>query len=154
MILDKRNEFADAVALNTGGAGTYVIGEQIDLGTAVNVGAVDELYFVVNVDTGIAAGSAGTVTFQLVSADNDALTTNPVVHYQTAAFTTGTGTGTGALKAGTVLAAIKLPQGFDYKRYLGIRQVTGTAAITAGKVNAFLTPDIAMWRAYDAPTQA
>jgi hypothetical protein len=155
MIIDKRNEFADAVSLNTGAAGTYTIGDQIDLGTAAaNMGAEDELYLVINVDTGIAAGSAGSVTFQLVSAEDAALTTNPVVHYQTAAFTTGTGTGTGTLKAGTLLAAVKVPQGFDYKRYLGVRQVTGTAAITAGKVNAFLTPDIAMWRAYDSPSQA
>ena len=32
MILDKLNEFADATALNTGAAGGYLIGNQIDLG--------------------------------------------------------------------------------------------------------------------------
>ena len=38
MILDERNEFADAVALNTGAAGSYLIGDQIDLGVARDIG--------------------------------------------------------------------------------------------------------------------
>jgi hypothetical protein len=154
MILDKRTEFCDAVTLNTGAAGTYTIGDQIDLGVPANIGTEDELYLVISVETGIAAGSAGTVTFQLTSADNAALTTNPLVHFQTAAFATGTTTATGTLKPGTLLTATKLPQAFDYKRYLGVRQVTGTTAVTAGKVDAFLTTDAALWRAYDSPSQA
>jgi len=154
MILDKRTEFCDAVALNTGGAGTYTVGDQIDLTVANNIGTEDELYLVIAVETGIAAGSAGTVTFQLTSADNAALTTNPLVHFQTAAFATGTGTGTTTLKPGTVLSAVKLPQGFDYKRYLGLRQVTATAAVTAGKIDAFLTPDAAQWVSFSSPSQA
>lgn len=154
MILDKRNEFCDAVALNTGAAGTYVIGDQIDIGTGRDLGGDMALYLVIAAAVGIAAGSAGTVTFQLVSADNAALTSNPVVHAQSAAFVTGTGTGTGTLKAGTTLFAIALPLEADaYKRYVGIRQVTGTAAITAGSVDAFLTEDVARWKAYDAPFQ-
>ena len=56
--------------------------------------------------------------------------------------------------AGKVLAAVKLPQGFNYERYLGILQVTGTTAISAGKINAFLTSDITLWAAYDSPSQA
>lgn len=157
MILDKRNEFCDAVLLNTGGAGTYTLGDQIDLavgGVLGNIGTEDELYLVISVDTGIAAGSAGTVSFQLVSADDAALTTNPVVHFQTAAFATGTGTANSTLRAGTLLLATKLPQAFDYKRYLGVRQVTGTAAVTAGRIDAFLTPDVTQWRAFTSPSQA
>ena len=155
MILDKRNEFCDSVALNTGAAGTYVIGNQIDLGVARDLGGDQSLYLVVLAAVGIAAGSAGTVAFQLVSADNEALTTNPVVHAQSNTFVTGAGTGTTTLKAGTSLLAIQLPQeGTEYKRYVGIRQVTGTAAVTAGAVDAFLTPDVARWKAYDAPFSA
>lgn len=155
MILDKRNEFCDSVALNTGAAGTYVIGNQIDLGVARDLGGDQSLYLVVLAAVGIAAATAGTVAFQLVSADNEALTTNPVVHAQSNAFVTGADTGTTTLKAGTSLLAIQLPQeGTAYKRYVGIRQVTGTAAVTAGAVDAFLTPDVARWKAYDAPFSA
>lgn len=162
MILDKRNEFCDAVSLNTGAAGTYLLGDQIDVSLAGvatapgQIGAVDGIYLVITVDTGIAAGSAGTVSFSLVSDDTASIATNgtATVHFTTQAFITGTGTATGALKAGTVLAAVQLPKSFAYERYLGILQTTGTTAITAGKINAFLTADPALWAAYDAPTQA
>lgn len=157
MILDKRNEFCDAVALNTGGAATYVIGDQIDLGTARDIGNGEPMYLEIQVATGINAASAGTVQFQLVSADNAALTTNPVVHAQSAAFVTSTSTGNagGTLAAGTNLMIVSVPQeGLAYKRYVGIRQVTGTAAITAGAVDAFLVHTAANWKAYDAPFQA
>jgi hypothetical protein len=53
-----------------------------------------------------------------------------------------------------VIAVVPLPQGRNYERYLGILQTTAVAAFTAGKVNAFLTKDPAVWRAYDAPSQA
>ena len=38
MILDEYNEFCDATSLNTGAAGTYNIGDVIDLGVARNLG--------------------------------------------------------------------------------------------------------------------
>lgn len=162
MILDSRNEFADALALNTGAAGTYLLGNQIDVSlagvstTPGNIGAVDDVYLVISVDTGITAGSAGTVQFQLVSDDTAGVATNgtATVHLTTPAFVTGTGTGTGTLKAGTTLFVAKLPKAFNYERYLGLLQVTGTAAITAGKINAFLTSDPAVWAAFDSPAQA
>jgi len=59
------------------------------------------------------------------------------------------------MTAGKTLMAVQLPmQGTAYERYLAVQQVTGTAAFTAGKVNAFLTTDVARWKAYDAPSQA
>jgi hypothetical protein len=157
MILDDRNEFCDAVSLNTGAAGTYLLGDQIDLGAAAaNVGAVDEVYLVITVDTGIrVASSTGTIQFKLASDDTASISTSTATdHFITPAFATSATSDAGALKAGTVLAAVKLPQGFTYERYLGILQVTGTTAISAGKINAFLTEDVALWRAYDSPSQA
>jgi hypothetical protein len=162
MIIDSRNEFADAVALNTGAAGTYLIGSQIDVSvtgasaTPGHIGAVDDMYLVIAVDTGIAAASAGTVQFQLASDDTASVAVNgtATVHFTTAAFVTGAATGTGALKAGTVLAIMELPKSFSYERYLGVLQVTGTTAISAGKINAFLTADPALWASFDAPSQA
>ena len=50
MITDKLATFADDTALNTGAAGDYVIGDQIDLGANYQLWDVDELYFVVGAD--------------------------------------------------------------------------------------------------------
>lgn len=153
MILDKRTEFADAVSCNTGAAGTYNIGDIIDLGVARDLGGDMALYLVITVDTGITtAGSAGTVAFQLVSDGTDTIATNGTqsVHAVSAARTTGAT----AIPAGTVLFAVQLPiEGMAYERYLAVQQVTGTTALNAGKINAFLTEDVARWKAYDAPYQ-
>lgn len=152
MILDDRTEFCDSTALNTGAAGTYVIGDQIDLGAARDIGNGQPIQLVIAVAVGISAAAAGTVQFQLVSADNAALTTNPTVHTHTAAFTTSTTSGNagGALAAGTRLATLTLPQegATPYRRFVGIRQVTGTAAISAGAIDAFLVADAFANKAY------
>lgn len=157
MILDERNEFCDSTALNTGAAGTYTLGDQIDLQKVRDLGGDKALYLVVQVDTGINAAGAGTVQFKLTSADDAALTTNPVDHVMGTAHVTSTTSGNagGALAAGKRLLAVQLPIEGDtpYKRYLGVRQVTGAQAITAGAISAFLTPDVANWKAYDAPFQ-
>lgn len=159
MILDERTEFCDAQALNTGAAATYNLADTIDLGLAGRAPSSpgDHLYLVLQVSTGITAGSAGTVQFQLVSDDASTPLTNGTqsIHLQTRAFATGTGTGTTTLKPGTVLGVFQLPlEGVVYERYLGVQQVTGTAAITAGAIDAFLTPSPAVWKSYDAPFQA
>jgi hypothetical protein len=152
MILDKRNEFCDAVALNTGAAGTYLVGDQIDLGAvARDVGNGEPMYLVITVDTLPTSAGAATAQFQLASDASASIATNgtATVHLETKAFAIS------EMAAGTMLAAIALPlEGVAYERYLGILQVTGTAAFTAGKINAFLTHDVAKWKSYDAPFQA
>jgi hypothetical protein len=151
MILDKRNEFCDAVALNTGAAGTYLLGDQIDLGTARDVGNGQPVYLVITVDTLPTSGGAATAQFALASDATAAIATNgtATVHLLTKAFAIS------EMAAGQVLAAIALPmEGVAYEQFLGILQTTGTAAFTGGKVNAFLTNDVAKWKAYDAPFQA
>lgn len=152
MILDKRNEFADAVSLNTGAAGTYLIGDQIDLGKADNLGDGDLPFLVITVDTGINAAGAGTIQFKLSSDDSASIATNGTATdiLLTPAFVTSTTSGNsgGALAAGTVLYVGRLPVKPDAERYLGILQVTGSQAISAGKINAFLTMDPAAWKAY------
>jgi hypothetical protein len=151
MILDKRNEFCDAVALNTGAAGTYLVGDQIDLGVARDMGNGEPMYLVITVDTLPTSAGAATAQFQLASDASASIATNgtATVHLETKAFAIS------EMAAGTMLAAIALPlEGVAYERYLGILQVTGTAAFTAGKINAFLTHDVAKWKSYDAPFQA
>lgn len=151
MILDKRNEFCDATALNTGGAGTYLLGDQIDLGTARDVGNGQPVYLVITVDTLPTSGGSATAQFSLASDASASIATDgsASVHFLTKAFAIS------EMAAGQVLAAIALPmEGVAYERYLGILQTTGTAAFTGGKVNAFLTNDVAKWKSYNAPFQA
>jgi hypothetical protein len=49
--------------------------------------------------------------------------------------------------AGYLVCAVKLPSG-SYERYLGLWETVATANVTAGKINAFLTSDPALYRAY------
>lgn len=150
MILDKRNEFCDAVSLNTGAAGTYNIGDIIDLGAARDLGGDQALYLVVTVDTAATSGGAATGQFQLVSDGTDTIsTTTQSVHAVSRAHPVA------SMTAGAVLMAVQLPMdgSVPYERYLAVQQITGTAAFTAGKINAFLTTDVARWKAYDAPFQ-
>lgn len=143
MILDSRNEFADAVALNTGAAGTYLIGSQIDLTAGLAIGGntiaypgnSDGLYLVVMVDTAATSGGSATLQIKLASDDTASIsTTTSTVHFVSDAIAVAN------LTAGAVVCCVELPRG-TYERYLGILQVTGTAAFTAGKLNAFLTMD-------------
>lgn len=146
MILDKRNEFCDATALNTGGAGTYLVGDQIDLSVARDIGNGEAPYLVITVDTlPTSANSTATAQFTLASDASASIATDgsATAHLVTKAFAIS------EMAAGTVLAAVKLPmEGVAYERYLGILQTTGTQAFTGGKVNAFLTCDVAKWKAY------
>jgi hypothetical protein len=149
MYMDERTEFADATALNTGGAGSYLVGDVIDLdpaSVAPNT-TVDlygsELYLVIQVDTTATSGGAATGQFHLVSDAQAAIATDGTAtyHFSTGAIAVAT------LVAGYRVACVKLPSG-SYERYLGILQTTAVAAFTAGKINAFLTADPAIWRAY------
>jgi len=152
MILDSRTEFADAVALNTGAAGTYLIGSQIDTGGGLPVGGdgindLEGLYFVVQVDTSAGSGGSATGQFQLVSDAQAAIATDgsATVHFSTAAIPFA------SLTAGTYACRVQLPIG-TYERYLGVLQITGTAAFNAGKINAFLTRHPPTYKAFpDAP---
>jgi predicted RecA/RadA family phage recombinase len=142
MILDERAEFLDATTLNAGAAGTYLIGDVYDLQTARDIGVGQPLYFAITVDTAAAGGSG---QFQLVSDAQAAIATDgsATVHFSTGVFTAA------QMTAGKVLAAVALPQeGPVYERFLGVLQITSVAALTAGKVNAFLTPDFAKIKHY------
>jgi hypothetical protein len=139
MILDERNEFCDATALNTGGAASYLIGDVIDLGDApttqdLNGGADTDMYLVIQVDTTATSGGSATGQFHLVSDAQAAIAVDGTAtyHFSTKAFTVA------SLVGGLRVCAVALPMG-AYERYLGILQTTATAAFTAGKVNAFLT---------------
>lgn len=146
MIIDSRLEFADALAL-TAGPGTQVVANTVTTGSIVrDLGNGEPVYFCVTVDTSIigTTDATGTITYQLVTDSNTNLTTAPVVLASSSVLVTDT-TATAANKsiAGSIPFLIALPQGANYKEFLGIKIVTATRAITAGKVNAFLTKDLA-----------
>ena len=142
MIMDKRIEFADAIALNTGVAGSYLVGDVLDLGLARDVGLGEYFWLVINVQTTATSGGAATLVVNLVT-DSAAALSSPVILVSSASFAVA------ALIAGVNVLAIRLPaEGVAYKRYIGIQQVTGTAAFTAGKIDAFMVQDYAKWRAY------
>jgi hypothetical protein len=63
------------------------------------------------------------------------------VHQRTAAFAKA------ALVAGKTIVLPMALEDPAYERYLGILQDVGVAALTAGKINAFLTPDPKQWKA-------
>lgn len=153
MILDERLEFCDATALNTGGAGSYLIGDVIDLGAAPSpgpgAGDSEDLYLVIQVDTTVTSGGSGTYAFKLCSDAQAAIAVDgsQSIHFATALIPKAT------LVAGYQVCAVQLPQG-TYERYMGIVQETAVAAATAGKVNAFLTRTPPVIKHYDAPAQA
>lgn len=153
MIMDERNEFADAVSV-AAAAGTALIGDVIDLGAAHrDIGQGQPIYLVITTDTEIiTGGSAGTVKFQLASDAQAAIATDgsATVHIDTGTFVTDDAAANSAqLNAGGVIFCGPLPsEGNVYERYLGILCVTATTTTTAGKINAFLTLDPTGWDAY------
>ena len=153
MILDERNEFADAATV-AATAGTALIGDVMDLGTD-GVNDVEGLYAVINVDTEIITGGvAGTVQLHLVSDSLETLgagvLANCTLHASTPAFATGAADTNALLAAGKNLMQVALPKG-QYERYMGILVTTGTTTTTAGKVNAFLTPTPVTQKSFDSP---
>jgi hypothetical protein len=147
MILDELLEFCDAVALNTGGAASYLIGDVIDLGdvpTLQGPGFGAPVYLVITVDTAVDSAGDDTVQqFHLVSDAQAAIEDDGTATYH---FSTGE-LAQATLVAGALVAAVALPLTRNYERYLGILHTTSVAAATAGKVNAFLTLDVAQWAA-------
>jgi hypothetical protein len=144
MIIDKRNQFCDGTALNTGAAGAYALGDVIDLQAAgLDMGQGACLSLVIMVSEDAASGGAATAAFSLASDSTAALATDgsATVHVTSATFAVA------EMTAGKVLMSVELPQG-SYERYVGLLQTTGTAAFTGGAVTAFLTVAPASWKAY------
>ena len=145
MILDERLEFCDATSLNTGAAGSYLLGDVIDLGASPgDIGSGQPLYLVLQVDTTATSGGSATANFTLASDAQAAIATDgsATVHATVGAQAVAT------LTAGRTFVMVVPQIGNTYERYLGILQTTAVAAFTAGKINAFLTFDPTGWRAY------
>jgi hypothetical protein len=93
--------------------------------------SADNLF--INVSTAVTCtdtGSDATLVVTLESADNVALSTNPIVHVAT-----GTLAFAAFAPAGTQILRIALPKGI-YRRYLGVRYTVAAGPLTAGAFNA------------------
>lgn len=138
MILDKLNAFALQEDF-FGGAATAKVGDAVDLtATDSDMGEGYPMYFVALVTEDMAGGTSMQVN--LVTADDDALSTNKVTLVSSAVVALADAT------AGAKLLMVALPKA-DYARYLGIT-VTRVGTSTAGALSAFLTQDPPNWRAY------
>lgn len=146
MMVDKRNEFADDVDLATAGTGVQNVGDVIDAAPARDVGAGHVPYLVIQVSKAFTSGGSATVEFRLVSdsVSTPAIDGNETIHYKSDAFPVA------SLVQGWQIAVpfpygdSEAPNNTGYERYIGVAANVGTAALTAGAINAFVT--------YDPPT--
>lgn len=148
MILDKRNELADAVAV-AGAAATRLVGDVIDLVKVRDIGNGEPVYLVVQVD--VAPTGADTVEFILASDAQAAIAVDgsATPHFKTGAVAIA------SLPAGKRYAVALPREGAVYERFLGLLVTNvGAVALATLQVSAFLTRDPAGWKAYDAPQQA
>ena len=142
MITDKLTTFGMPVALDTSGTGTEQIGKVIDTGVADHeLGVGYPFYFYISSAADATSAGAATAQFELVTADDEDITTNVEVLITSKEFALAD------MAEGEFLVAVTLPFG-HYRRWLALRQTTGTAAFTGGSVNAFLTQEPDRWRAY------
>lgn len=147
MIIDDRLEFADAAALSTAGTGLALVGDVVNLSVASTsggggIGYLEKpLYLVISVDTAVTSAGAATVQFVLASDAQAAIAVDGTAteHFRTVAFAKTT------LVAGYMFAMPVPPPPPNYEQYLGILQNVGVAALTAGKINAFLTTTPPVW---------
>lgn len=144
MILDERTELADATALSTAGTGRALVGDVIDTSVAREVGNSAPLYLVIQVTTAVTSGGSATVSFEVVSDAAAAIATNGTATQHGKTWDVPVAT----LVAGYTLVMQLPPESPAYERYLGLLQNVGTAALTAGAINAFLTFDVSRWKAY------
>ena len=142
MILDDRLEFCDATSAILA-VGNAIIGDVVDLGatpTLRDIGTGEPMYWVIQVETTF-VGATSTTKFELSSDSTANLATSRTVH-----------AATGDIPVATLVAGytkvIPLPLEATYERYLGVWETVGTANVTAGKINSFLTHDVARWNAY------
>jgi hypothetical protein len=153
LIVDTFNEFGDNKALNTGAAGSYLVGNVIDTlpnaaGAGGNItsglGVGRDLWLVIQVTTTATSGGSATAQWSLCSDAQAAIAVDgsQTTHFSTAAIAVAT------LVAGYRVCCIRLPAG-TYERYVGIVQTTAVAAFTAGKVDMFLTDTPNLWTAYN-----
>lgn len=151
MIMDKLTQFCDGESV-ANAAGTDLIGDVIDIEALRDLGQGQPIYLVLRCQTEIiTGGTAGTIKFQFVSDAQAAIAEDgsATVHFETGLFVTDD-TALTALTDGSTIAIFALPLDHinAYERYLGILAIVATTTVTVGAIDAFLTMDVAAWKAY------
>lgn len=133
MIIDKQARFDwdDAITV------TRVSTDKPDLqANNRDLGLLDNLYLVVMVTEAFTAAGAATLTVDLVDDDNASLSS------PTTLINLANAVGKATLVAGYTIFKGRMPIEKITQRYLGLNYTVGTGPMTAGKVRAFLTPNI------------
>lgn len=142
MILDELATFIRNAPVNTGAAGAYLVGKTWDTIKNKDLANVSGKVKI-RVTQDLTSGGAATLAYELITS-NAADMSAPVVLWQSGAVPIAN------LKAGALHSSFSFPaQG--QLRYLRLRQVTGTAAFTGGKVDASYVHN---GRNYNVPTVA
>lgn len=148
MILDRMEEFSVAQSL-IAGTGDTVSTNVLDFNPTgipttpqnVDVGVGEEMYLNVRIGTAVTSGGAGTLQLVLQTDDNVSFTT-PKEFPLTSALALS------ALTANTLIYQGRLPIGME--RFARVVYRIGTAALTAGTADAFLTKDTQAYRSYQS----
>jgi hypothetical protein len=153
MLMDKRTELANAVNA-FGAVGRILVGDQIPLGVARDIGGGDsgQLTLVIQVSTAFTTATTGTTRFILASDASAAIAVDGTAseHAVTKAFSVA------ELSLGQEIHIPLPPESSNepYEPFLGLLVQVESAATTAGAVRAFLTRDAGNWKSYPAPGQA
>ncbi len=143
MIFDDRLEFMDNAAVTASGTATTLEGDVIDITTSRDWGMGEQLYCIIQVTTSFTSGGSAICTFKIQSdaAAAIAVDGSATEHASTAA------TAVASLTAGTRFI-LPIGVGKTFERFVGLTLGTSGAALTAGKIDAFLTKDPVGWTAY------
>lgn len=126
MILDKYNLFSNAQAVTASAASESVYDNN---GGDPNT----DLFLEINVVEAADAAGAATVTFALQTDSDEAFGSATTLYTSAAIALAG-------MTLGAVPVKIKLPMGLE--RYLRVYYTVATGPLTAGKFDAFLTPNV------------
>jgi hypothetical protein len=127
MILDKNMLFSDAQAETTVAA--HASDSYIDIVKAGD--AEKELYLVIRVNTAVTSGGAATVQFKLETDDNSSFSSAATV-WDSGAIAKAT------LVQGYTVVMMRIPKN-KLERYTRVTYTIGTAVLTAGAFDAYLT---------------
>jgi hypothetical protein len=126
MLLDAQLLFSDGQAVTTTANSTNVI----DLLSARDIGAGEDLWLVVVVTEAATAAGAATVTFSMETDDNVSFSSATTIYTSPAIAKT-------ALTLGARAIGVKVPRYTE--RYLRLAYTVGTGPLTAGKFTAGIT---------------
>lgn len=132
MYTDKQLMVSDAQVVTVTAVSTNAIDTQ-NTSPVRQVGIGEEMRMMVSVGLAALAAGAATVTFEVIQADDAALTTNVEVLIASAAI------GKAALVAGAKPLDVVLPP--NTRRFIGVRYTIGTGPLTQGTFSAGLVHD-------------